>query len=113
MLSVYPAGFIEELPLSAALDYILNAWEEEQTLKVWDMWLARYPFMELGFIKAEGFTEFRERLTEKKQKHTELPPEKIVEELAAVVAAYEGREAGAKEAEAWEGFEGLKGIKGR
>ncbi len=79
------------LPLSAAVDYLLYAIEQEKEQATWELWKALYPFMAIEWLKPIKFEEFKNNLFKKQYRYSQKSLEEIEKEMQAVVAAYEGR----------------------
>lgn len=82
---------IADLPITAAFDYITHAALQEKENEVFGQWQRLYPFMAAGFIRYQGYREFRGDLLKPKRQHTKKSTQEIEKEMLAVVAAYEGR----------------------
>ena len=82
---------IADLPITAAFDYITHAALQEKEREAFEMWQRLYPFMAAGFIRYQGYREFRGDLLKPKRQHTKKNTQEIEKEMMAVVAAYEGR----------------------
>lgn len=81
-----------DLPLSAAVDYLIYAIEQEKEQVAWELWTEMYPFMVSGLIKEFiKFEDFKNKLFQKQYKYTQKSLEEIEEEMLAIVAAYKGR----------------------
>ncbi len=89
LAKTYDMSLIADLPLSAAVDYVIHAFEQEKEQTAWELWAEIYPFMTAGLIEAMKFSDFKARLFGKKYKYTEKTTKEIEEEMARVIAAYE------------------------
>lgn len=79
------------LPLSAAVDYLLYAIEQEKEQVTWELWKALYPFMAIEWLKPIKFEEFKSKLIQKQYRYTQKSLEDIEKEMLAVVAKHKGR----------------------
>ena len=80
-----------DLPLSAAVDYLLYAIEQEKEQAAWELWKTIYPFMAIEWLKPIKFEEFKSKLSEKQYQYTKKSLEEIEQEMLAVVAKHKGR----------------------
>jgi len=80
-----------DLPLSAAVDYLIYAIEQEKEQVAWELWKALYPQMVIGLIKFVKYDEFKNNLFKKQYQYTQKPLEEIEQEMLAVVAKHKGR----------------------
>jgi hypothetical protein len=81
-----------DLPLSAAVDYLIYAIEQEKEQAAWELWTEMYPFMVSGLIKEFiKFEDFKNKLFQKQYRYTQKSLDEIEEEMLAIVAAYKGR----------------------
>lgn len=80
-----------DLPLSAAVDYLIYAIEQEKEQAAWELWKTLYPFMAIEWLKPIKFEEFKNKLSEKQYQYTQKPLEEIEQEMLAVVAKHKGR----------------------
>ena len=80
-----------DLPLSAAVDYLIYAIEQEKEQAAWELWIGMYPFMSMDWMKPIKFEEFKGNLFQKQYRYTHKSKEEIEKEMQAVVAAYKGR----------------------
>lgn len=77
--------------MSVTTGYIQHALNQELEQSAWDLWTSIYPSMTTGHVKFMSFLEFKEKLYQPKQEPSDKSVEEIEEEMAAVMAAYEGR----------------------
>ena len=80
-----------DLPLSAIVDYLLYAIEQEKEQAAWELWTAMYPFMALEWLKPVKFDDFKRKLFQKQYRYTQKSLEEIEKEMLAVVAKHKGR----------------------
>jgi len=80
-----------DLPLSAAVDYLLYAIEQEKEQAAWDLWTEMYPYMALEWLKPIKFEEFKGNLFQKQYRYTQKSLEEIEKEMLTVVAKHKGR----------------------
>lgn len=81
---------IQDLPLSAGIDFIFHAIEKERERWAWDLYTSIYPYMILERVKATEFDEFKMKLFQPKHKYTETKTyEEINNEMMNVIASYE------------------------
>jgi len=80
---------IQDLPLSTIHSLIKHSVEKEQEKYIWEMWLARYQWMDKdNFI---SFNDFKKNLLKPTVQHSNKSLEEIEEEMMKVVKAYEGQ----------------------
>ena len=87
----YNFVYVLRLPLKNIPKLIVGALDVKNERIAWDLWCARYPFMQLGLMKFVSFNEFKQ-LPEK----TELshkPVEEIEAEMSKVIDFYEAKKA--------------------
>lgn len=77
--------------MSAAVDYLIYAIEQEKEQAAWELWKTLYPFMAIEWLKPIKFEEFKNKLSEKQYQYTQKPLEEIEQEMLAVVAKHKGR----------------------
>ncbi len=80
-----------DLPLSAIVDYLLYAIEQEKEQAAWELWTAMYPFMALEWLNPIKFDEFKNSLFKRQYRYSQKSDEEIVAEMLAVVAKHKGR----------------------
>ena len=80
-----------DLPLSAIVDYLLYAIEQEKEQAAWELWTAMYPFMALEWLKPVKFDDFKRKLFQPQYRYTKKSLEEIEKEMLAVVAKHKGR----------------------
>lgn len=80
-----------DLPLSTAVDYLIYAIEQEKEQAAWEMWLTVYPYMQMKWVEAENFEDFKQKRLNKTYKYTQKSLDEIEEEMLAVVAKHKGR----------------------
>lgn len=80
-----------DLPLSAAVDYLLYAIEQEKEQAAWELWKTLYPFMAMEWLKNIKFEDFKNKLFQKQYRYTQKSLEEIEQEMLAVVEQYKGR----------------------
>ena len=80
-----------DLPLSAIVDYLLYAIEQEKEQAAWELWTAMYPFMAIEWLKPIKFEKFKEELFQPQYRYTKKSLEDIEKEMLAVVAKHKGR----------------------
>ena len=80
-----------DLPLSAAVDYLIYAIEQEKEQAAWELWNSLYPFMAMEWINHIKFEEFKSKLIQKQYQYTQKSLDEIEKEMLAVVAKYKGR----------------------
>lgn len=80
-----------DLPLSAAVDYLIYAIEQEKEKAAWELWTKMYPYMALKWLKPIKFEDFKNKLFQKQYRYTQKSLDEIEEEMLAIVAAYKGR----------------------
>lgn len=80
-----------DLPLSAAVDYLIYAIEQEKEQAAWELWTEMYPYMALEWLKPIKFEEFKNNLFKKQYRYSQKPLEEIEKEMLAVVAKHKGR----------------------
>lgn len=89
LTKTYDMSLVADLPLSAVVDYIAYAFEQEKERAAWKLWTEIYPFMAAGLIGFVKYADFKRKLFENKYKFTEKTAKEIEEEMAQVIAAYE------------------------
>lgn len=77
--------------MSAAVDYLIYAIEQEKEKAAWELWTKMYPFMAIEWLKPIKFEEFKNKLSEKQYQYTQKSLEEIEQEMLAVVAKHKGR----------------------
>jgi hypothetical protein len=77
--------------LSAAVDYLIYAIEQEKEQAAWELWIGMYPFMAIEWLKPIKFEEFKNNLFKKQYRYSQKSLDEIEEEMLAIVAAYKGR----------------------
>jgi hypothetical protein len=82
---------IAELPLSVAAEYIDYAIEQEREQAILEQWRRLYPWMAAGLLGFKPYSEFRSEVLKPQIQYSSKSFEEIEAEMAAVVAAYEGR----------------------
>lgn len=80
-----------DLPLSAAVDYLIYAIEQEKDQAAWELWVGMYPYMSMEWLKPIKFEKFKEELFQKQYRYTQKSLEEIEQEMLAVVAKHKGR----------------------
>lgn len=80
-----------DLPLSAAVDYLMHAYEQEKERYAWELWKSMYPNMTSGVQKFIKFEDFKSKLFEKNHKLTQKSDNEIINEMTAIIAMHEGR----------------------
>jgi hypothetical protein len=80
-----------DLPLSAVVDYLIYAIEQEKEQAAWELWTNMYPFMALEWLKPVKFDEFKRKLFQPQYRYTKKSLEEIEKEMLAVVAKHKGR----------------------
>ena len=84
-------ALIADLPLSVAGDYIDHAIEQEREGAILEQWRRLYPWMAAGLLGFKPYSEFRSEVLKPQIRYSQKSFEEIEAEMAAVVAAYEGR----------------------
>jgi len=87
----YNPGYILDLPLSVAVDYLIYAIEQEKEQAAWELWATMYPYMTMKWIDFVKFDDFKNKLFQKQYRYTQKSLEEIEQEMLAVVAKYKGR----------------------
>ena len=77
--------------MSVAVDYLIYAIEKEKEQALWEMWLTVYPYMQMKWVEAENFEDFKQKRLNKTYKYTQKSLDEIEEEMLAVVAKHKGR----------------------
>lgn len=77
--------------MSAAVDYLLYAIEQEKEQAAWELWKTLYPFMAMEWLKNIKFEDFKNKLFQKQYRYTQKSLEEIEQEMLAVVEQYKGR----------------------
>lgn len=80
-----------DLPLSAVVDYLIYAIEQEKEQAAWDLWTEMYPYMALEWLKPIKFEEFKNKLFQKQYRYTQKSLDEIEKEMLAIVARHKGR----------------------
>jgi len=80
-----------DLPLSAAMDYLIYAIEQEKEQAAWELWTKMYPFMAIEWLEPVKFDEFKSKLYQRQYRYTQKSLEEIEQEMLAVVAKHKGR----------------------
>ena len=91
MSKTYNPQLIMDLPLSAVVDYLIYAIEQEKEQAAWELWKTLYPFMAIEWLKPIKFEEFKSKLIQKQYRYTQKSLEDIEKEMLAVVAKHKGR----------------------
>ncbi|WP_342432607.1 hypothetical protein [Neobacillus sp. FSL H8-0543] len=68
-----------------------NAFEKENENIVYELWKTLYPKMMSGQIEFMEYDIFKEKVTSKKNKFTDITYEEVEKEMDQVMAAYEGQ----------------------
>lgn len=77
--------------MSAVVDYLIYAIEQEKEQAAWDLWTEMYPYMALEWLKPIKFEEFKNKLFQKQYRYTQKSLDEIEKEMLAIVARHKGR----------------------
>lgn len=91
MHSCYDINFLLKKPSNLLNRLLKNAHEKETENLIYDLWKSLYPKMISGEMEFIEYSAYKEKVIKKKDKFTNITYEEVENEMARVIAAYEGR----------------------
>jgi hypothetical protein len=81
-------NYISKASIKQLNTLLIKAHEKKLDKVAWELYLSLYPYMIKEELKAVEFEEFKQKLTIKQEKYTQISNEEIIDDIEKVVQKY-------------------------